>query len=190
GYLARAEQNAQKITRLLTNIPTLGDLAISSDELFAYLTGQPRKNQIFKVSLVDPLRQLEPLIDQSNISHFVWLNDFWILIGTPQSNPRYLASEKYQFFSLEERKFAGPTFHANKDWIYPLSSDALVVLEVKNKNHWVIKKVLFPSFEEEFSYEYLAQKEILPQKIWYNEKEKLLIIQAEDKLFLLPLFSD
>ncbi|MCD6194666.1 hypothetical protein J7K05_00465, partial [bacterium] len=179
GYLAQAEHNAQKITRLLTNIPATGELKVNSTETSAYMIGRPFETKFFEIDLTDPARELEALTEQGK-TNFVWLNDNQVLIGSLQGNPKFRSSEKFQLFDLSEEIFKGQEFYAQKGWFYQLK-DGFIVLEAK-ENLWIIHKITTNN-QEEWRYEYISS--MLPEKIWYHEKESLLFVESNNQIFSL-----
>ncbi|MDD3774275.1 MAG: hypothetical protein PHW50_03295, partial [Patescibacteria group bacterium] len=184
GYLGKAKNNGTVKSRLLTNIPfTQADLAIDSQENNAYILGN---NTLYQVNLVDPARTLMPMNKGSN-THFVLIDDEYLLLGSSQADPRYKSDEKYALFNINDQELAAKTYYANFSWINQLSPNDLVILQAStnlesNQSSWLIGNYLFPSQENKFEYEYLSEKK--PEKIIYDNKK--LIVEIDKKLYLLP----
>ena len=184
GYLGKAKNNGTVKSRLLTNIPfTQADLAIDSQENNAYILGN---NTLYQVNLVDPARTLMPMNKGSN-THFVLIDDEYLLLGSSQADPRYKSDEKYALFNINDQELAAKTYYANFSWINQLSPNDLVILQAStnlesNQSSWLIGNYLFPSQENKFEYEYLSEKK--PDKIIYDNKK--LIVEIDKKLYLLP----
>ncbi len=183
GYLARAENNASNVTRLLTHIPATGQLKINSTETFAYLIGRPFNTTLARIDLTDPARELEALTQEGRTG-FVWVNDDWVLVGSLQGNPQFKSTEKYQLFSLKERKFVGSEIYAQKGWFYQIKNTNFVVLEAK-QNLWKIRYLNILDNNEYWGYEYLNTQ--TPSQIWYDSTNNLLFLEIKGQLFTLKI---
>jgi len=184
GYLVKVQTSPQKKTRLITNIPSTGTIVVDSAELFSYIIGSPTQNDLFSIDLTDPVRELKQLTQENNKTHLVLVDDNTILLGTYQGNPEYKSTEKFQLFDILENKLFDEEIYAQKDWFYSLKNGWFIFLEAK-QNSWLIKKKNLATLEQDFSYEYLNSE--TPDKIYFEEQSKTLIVQINNKIYLLPI---
>lgn len=148
------------------------------------MLNRPFKTEFSRIDLTDPARELEALTEQGK-TNFVWLNDKKVLIGNLQGNPEFKSSEKFQVFDLLEKKFKDQEFYAQKGWFYKLK-DGFIVLEAK-ENLWIIRRINSQE-QEDWRYEYISS--LLPEQIWYYEKEDKLFVEVNNQIFSLTVNHD
>jgi len=188
GYLAKANNDAQEKTRLLTNMSfAKSEIAIDSQEIYAYILGN--KN-VYQINLTDPSRSLIALTTNGNIKHLFLIDDNNLLLGVNQANPENLSTEKYSLFNIKNREFDSEEFYANFDWINFLGGNDFVILQDKNnlassQKYWQLQKISLPDKETNFSFEYLTNR--IPDKIYFSENNKQLFVIINNGLYYIPI---
>jgi len=181
AFFAKSEKRGE--TKLIGNLSfSEGDLAVDSTETTAYLSD--KINKIYSLNLLEPIKRLTPLIENSLANEFIFINDDWMLVGSPQGNPEFLSKEKYSLYNLLDKEAKGKELYADKDWFYLLDDKGFIVLEAKS-DLWSIKKISLPEIKEEFCYEYLTKER--PQKIWFDENSSTLFVIINNKLHSLKI---